>query len=165
VQKVLQGITVSTNRIKLGKFVRFYEKRGAFVGVIYVLAFLIVIFAGEFFYLKSIVNSKTAQKDEIVQRYSLPSTDIELRVMMKNFDKINTQQSGVRTALGNIFRFPLSSDEYIKNIEINSEGVSLTFHANNKNRASIARDYLQKLFVISEFQDDSLDIKIKMRYE
>jgi hypothetical protein len=165
VKKALQSIIVSKNSIKLGKFVRFYERRGAFVGVIYVLAFLIVIFAGEFFYLKSVVNSKTAQKDEVAQRYSLPSTDIELKAMMKKYDRINTQQSSLRTALGNIFRFPLSSDEYIKNIEINSADISLTFHTNDKNRVSIAREYLQKSFVISEFKDDSSDIKIKMRYE
>jgi hypothetical protein len=159
------NVTVSKNKIKLGKFVRFYEKRGAFAGIIYVLAFLIVLFAGEFLYLKSVANAKAAQKEEIIQRYSLPPTELQLKALSKQYDKINNQQKAIRSALGNIFKFPLLSDEYFKNIDLSSSEISLTLHINNKNRANIVQDYLKKTFVIDEFKDDSLDIKIKMRYE
>jgi phage-related holin len=165
VESEINRVVLSKNSVKLGKFNRFYEQTGAFTGIVYVLIFLIAIFLCESIYLIKSLNNQKDTKADIIERYSLPSTDLQLRALLKQYDGINKKQKDIREKLSYIFKFKLQNGEYFKSIEANSKEASLVLHISNKNSAESIRNYLAKSFVVDDFKEDNLDIKIKIKYE
>jgi hypothetical protein len=164
-KSVLETLKLSKNMIKLGKFNRFYEKQSAVKNIIYILLFLIALSFGELIYLISISSAQESQKEEILQQYSLPSTELQLNALLKQHDRINKDQKAVREKMGEVFKFPFLEDEYFQSIEVSQKQISLTLHVSDKSRSESIRGYFQKSFTIDEFQNENDNIKIKLRYE
>ncbi|MDR2342808.1 MAG: hypothetical protein LBD84_07215 [Campylobacteraceae bacterium] len=166
INEVLQKIKPSKNTIKLGKFNRFYEKQGALKSVIYALIFLIVLFFAELIYLVTVLNSNENRREEILEQYSLPTTEIQLNALLRQNERINKEQKTIRDKTNEIFKLPLQEGEYFKSIDIIKTQILLTLHVNNKSRSDTIRNYFEKFFAIDDFKDDTNnDIKVKLRYE
>jgi uncharacterized protein (UPF0335 family) len=165
IKEAMQTLKLSKNTIKLGKFNRIYEKQGALKGVIYTLMFLTALFFGELLCLANILNSQESQREEILKQHSLPSTEIQLNALLKQHERINKEQKDIREKVGEVFKFPFSEGEYFKSIEASRAQISLTLHVNDKNKSDTVKNYFQKSFAVEDFQDNTNDIKIKLRYE
>ncbi|MDR2081547.1 MAG: hypothetical protein LBP54_06650 [Campylobacteraceae bacterium] len=162
---VLQTIKPSKITINLGKFNRIYEKQGALKGIIYALIFLNILVFAELFYLSSIVSFKENQKEEILKQYSMPSTEIQLNALLKQYGNINNEQKTIREKISEVFKFPFLEGEYFKSIEAAKTHISLILHVNGSNRGEAVKSYFQKYFTISEFQEAADNIKMELRYE
>jgi hypothetical protein len=162
---VLRALKPSKNTINLGKFNRIYEKQGVLKGVIYALIFLNILFFAELFYLSNILSSKESQKEDILKQYSMPSTEIQLNALLRQYDKINIEQKTIREKISEVFKFPFLEGEYFKNIEATKTHILLTLYVTDKSRFEAVKSYFQKYFTVSEFQDSAGGIKMELRYE
>ncbi|MDR2790119.1 MAG: hypothetical protein LBB59_04015 [Campylobacteraceae bacterium] len=165
IKSVLESLKPSKITITLGKFNRIYEKQGALKGIIYALIFLNILLFAELFYLSNMSSSKESQKEEILKQYSMPSTEIQLNALLKQYDKINMEQKKIREKISEVFKFSFLEGEYFKSLEASKTHISLTLHVSDKSRGEAVKSYFQRYFTVSEFQDGAEDIKMELRYE
>jgi hypothetical protein len=164
--QALGHVELSSCKIKLGKFNRYYEKKGAFIGLVYVLAFLIVIYAGELFYVDRLAKAEEAKKSDIFSSYNLPASQIQLNAMIKRLDTVDTKQRAIRQAVGKVWKYSLREGESLKSFELNNGAITASFTLSSEARGAELRRYLESnKFKIDNFEQSGGDVKVRMRYE
>jgi TM2 domain-containing membrane protein YozV len=161
--KILSFHILSPHKIKIGKFNRFYEKKGV-MGIVYVLLFLILILFIDIWYTSSIKNYFKAEEQKILTSYSLPSTSLQLNAMIGEYEAINSAQSAFRNAVSYLFRTPLGENERFESIKIDENKISLIIRAQITQEGRY-KSYYDKFFKDVSSKNDGKNIIIEMRYE
>ncbi|MDR1976392.1 MAG: hypothetical protein LBQ18_05315 [Campylobacteraceae bacterium] len=163
VDKVLSFHTLSQHRIKLGKFNRFYEKKGA-LGIVYILLFLILLALIDIYYTSSLRGKFEVQEKEVLALYSLPSTSLQLNALAKEYENINRVQKSFRDAFSHILQTSFNQGERFESIKIDELKVSLIIRA-DRSREEYFKSYYGNFFKDVSLRNDGKNIIIEMRYE
>jgi hypothetical protein len=163
ISKVLSFHTLSPNKIKIGKFNRFYEKKGV-TGIVYVLLFLILILLADILYTTSIKNDFKAKEQEILTAYSLPSTSLQLNALIEEYEAINNAQSAFRDAVAYLFKTPFGESERFESVRIDETKISLVIRAKAA-QESRYKSYYGAFFKDVSSKSDGKNIIMEMRYE
>ena len=164
ITNILNSLELSNNNIKLGKFNQIYEQK-SILGILFVLFFLIIIFIGEIFYLQSLLKKKVIRKDEIVAKYSLPNTKIQINAIANQYKNIQQTQVNLRAKIDEIFKLSFLEDEYISDLKVNNQKITLTLHIEDNNRINYFRQSLERHFNIDSFREHGSNIEFGMTHE
>lgn len=172
VPKNLVGLEVKEtdlNSLKLPKRslpLKAYSK--LFISEDHIYALSILLFAAillyaiqAFFYKKDLAYVK-AKEMELIERYNLPTTTIQLKSILASLHKIQKEQLKIRENTEYILRAPLLPMEYIKRLDY---GKKIVFEIvlSSKARAEAVKKYLQKRLALEDLSMSGNILRVESR--
>jgi len=125
------------------------------VTFLFILAYAIQVFL-EKRDLAKLINAK----HQLIQKYQLPPTSIQLKSIISSLQKIQTQQLKIRDQLDALLRLPLLPGEHFLKIDF-GKIISFEVVLNKPRRAETLKNYLVKKLHVTEMRVNGNILKVK----
>ena len=118
----------------------------------------------EYINYKNETNKLEEQRAKIQKEYKLPPTMIQLKSIKKSLNKKFKSQKSIRDLLNTLSTLILKKDEYIEQLDLNKQSLSLKIHTADPKRESQIKKSLSKKAKIesSSYEGDSLSLRISL---
>jgi hypothetical protein len=156
----LNNITLSKHNIFFNKSSKYIENKTA-----YIISFIFIIFAIFNFYKMSILNTQIDNYDKkldgLKQKYSIPSSMIQTKAIIGEYEEVKNNYEQYRTALEYILNYNQSINTKLEDIEYKNNKLLITFE--NKNKEKLEK-YIKKRYKIisSHVYNNNLSIEVKI---
>jgi len=162
ISQYLENKKLSRNKVTLGAF----ESSVVDAKEFYLLAAGVVILFASFVMdtinYKSEINSLEKQKQELVSKYDLPQTSIQLASIKKSLTKTFTTQKKIRDAVYGANGVGLKKGEFIESIKANSKETVIVIKVSSSNREQEIKRELSKTVDVksTNIENNNLTIRI-----
>ncbi len=163
ITEYLDGKNLSKNRISLGALEsNIIGKREFYLlsaGVFTLFLSLLL----EFIDYKNRISLLDEKRSELISKYNLPETSMQLDSIKKSLTKSFQEQKRVRDEISELSNLSLKDGEYIESIVADTKGVVVTIKVSSSSREEEIKKELSKRLKVksSSYENSSLTIKIK----
>jgi len=158
----LENKKLSRNKISLGAFESSVVDAKEFYLLAAGVAILFASFVMDTINYKSEISSLEKQRVELVSKYDLPQTSIQLASIKKSLTKTFTTQKKIRDALFGVNSVKLKKGEFIESIKANSKETVIVIKVDSNNREQEIKRELSKTINVksTNVENDNLTIRI-----
>ncbi len=160
--QLLEKAALGKRRVKLSSFDSELFSLADMKIVATIFGLLFFAFLSEYIAYKKATDSLDKKRVEIIERYDLPRTSIQLKSIKKSLVKKFKKQKNLRDMLFALSKLRLKSGEYIQRIEENPKGMVVKIVLTSKERERAIKAMFPKDIVIKESHvvDNLLTIKV-----
>jgi len=162
IDELLEGMELSKYKIKIGA----QEVMGKKELVLYaaVFALFTLSFLTEYAIYKTEIKKMQTRKAQILTKYNLPRTSIQLKSIKNSLLKSYNTQKRIRDTIDYLGSVELKKGEFIDMISVDTKNADFSIKLSSKQRQNAVISYIQKRYKIIEKSqnNDILTIKIKV---
>jgi len=162
IDEFLEGMEFSKYKIKIGA----QEVMGKKELVLYaaVFALFTLSFLTEYAIYKTEIKKMQTKKMQILTKYNLPRTSIQLKSIKNSLLKSYNTQKRIRDTIDYLGSVELKKGEFIDMISVDTKNADFSIKLSSKQRQNAVISYIQKRYKIIEKSqnNDILTIKIKV---
>ncbi len=160
----LDSIKLPNRSVKLSS----YDSSEALISnrVLILSAIVIGLFAVanliEFIAYKKELSKLEEQKEEIVKANHLPPTMFQIKSIKKRLTKEFEKQKSIREALYQLSKIALKNSEFIEDLELNPNNLTVTIHPLDERRKDEIKKQLQQKFKVKDISFDAGNLKAEL---
>ncbi len=159
----LGDLKLSKNHIDIKQYNHIVDEKTLYtlLGVSMLFTFLVLF---EYIITVKNVDKITKMKDEVFQTYSLKPTMMQNKSMLKQYEKINTKQTNLRTYIASVLSLKLPTDVTLTLLKSNSKKLTALFNGVDKKAySSIKKQFKDKHIDLStSLKNDTLSVEFKL---
>jgi hypothetical protein len=158
----LKDKKLSNHKVSLGSFENSVISKKEFYLLSAGIAILALSNIIEWVNYNSAVSLLDTQRSEIISKYNLPPTSMQIKSIKSSLSKTFTTQKKIRDEIFSLNSLPLKKDEYIESINANTKQTEIMIKVESQSRESQIKSAISKKVKVksSQFQDDHLILRI-----